>query len=69
MGPNPQETADMVIVTEEIFNGKLHFLYRFYLIKDIGLKCLTLHKKWNFPLKISSENMTKFARNCGFGHI
>ena len=26
MWPNPQETADLVTLTEEIFNGKLHFL-------------------------------------------
>ena len=26
MGPNPQETVDLVIFTEEIFTGKLHFL-------------------------------------------
>ena len=26
MGPNPQETADLVTFTEEILNGKLHFL-------------------------------------------
>ena len=26
MLPNPQETADLVTFTEEIFNGKLHFL-------------------------------------------
>ena len=26
MRPNPQETADLVSFTEEIFNGKLHFL-------------------------------------------
>ena len=26
MGPNPQETADVVTFTEEILNGKLHFL-------------------------------------------
>ena len=25
MWPNPQETADLVIFTEEILNGKLHF--------------------------------------------
>ena len=30
---------------------------------------LTLHKKWNFPLRISSLNVTIFAGNCGFGHI
>ena len=27
MWPNPQETADLVIFTEEILNGKLHCLY------------------------------------------
>ena len=26
MWPNPQETADLVMFTEEILNGKLHFL-------------------------------------------
>ena len=26
MQPNPQETADLVTFTEEILNGKLHFL-------------------------------------------
>ena len=26
MGPNPQETVDSVTFTEEILNGKLHFL-------------------------------------------
>ena len=27
MCTNPQETADLVTFTEEIINGKLHFLY------------------------------------------
>ena len=26
MWPNPMETADLVTSTEEVFNGKLHFL-------------------------------------------
>ena len=29
----------------------------------------SLHKKWSFPLMISSVNMTKSSGNCGFGHI
>ena len=29
----------------------------------------TLHKEWSFPLRISSVNVTKSLRNCGFGHI
>ena len=28
-----------------------------------------LHKKWSFPLTISSINVTKSAVSCGFGHI
>ena len=30
---------------------------------------VTLHKKWSFPLHISSLNKTKSAGNCGFGQI
>ena len=29
----------------------------------------TLHKKWSFPLRISSVNVTKSAVSPGFGHI
>ena len=29
----------------------------------------TLHKKWSGPLRISSINVTKSARNCWFVHI
>ena len=36
MWPNPKETADLVTFTEEILNGKLHFL-----CCEIGLKRLT----------------------------
>ena len=28
-----------------------------------------LNKKWNFPLRISSVNVTKSAVSCGFDHI
>ena len=38
--------------------------------KDTSEKIiLALHKKWSFPLRISSVNVTKSAGNCGFGHI
>ena len=33
-----------------------------------SLRNLTLHKKWSFPLRISSANVTKSAGNCGFCH-
>ena len=29
----------------------------------------TMHKKWSFPLKIPSVNVTKPIGNCRFGHI
>ena len=29
----------------------------------------SLHKKWSFPLKISSVNFTNSAGNRRFGHI
>ena len=28
-----------------------------------------LHKKWSFPLRISSVNVTESAGNCGISHI
>ena len=30
---------------------------------------LILHKKWSFPLRISSVNVTKSTVSCGFGHV
>ena len=30
---------------------------------------LRLHKKWSSSRRISSVNVTKFAGNCGFGHM
>ena len=34
MCPNPQKTANLVTFTEEILNGKLHFLYRVGLMHE-----------------------------------
>ena len=50
----PLETWNLLFLTKVIFHGTHH---------------LTLHKKWRFPLRISSVNLTKSAGNCGFGHI
>ena len=30
---------------------------------------LSLHKKWSFPLRIPSVNVTKSSDSCGSGHI
>ena len=35
MRPNPQETADFVTFTEEILNGKFHFLRSVSLIMKV----------------------------------
>ena len=40
---------------------------KFYLLESIIHQ--SLHKKWRFPLRIYPVNVTKFAENCGFGHI
>ena len=34
-----------------------------------ALLLVSLHKKWSYPLRISSVNLTKSAANSGFGHI
>ena len=31
-----------------------------------SIRCILLHKKWSFPLKISTVNATKSAGNCGW---
>ena len=45
------------------YYGHSHFPCR------VKRKDLTLRKKLSFPLRISAVNVTKAARNCGFGHI
>ena len=41
----------------------------FLKISNVTFELLTLHKKWSFPLRISSVNVTKSTDSCGFGHI
>ena len=36
---------------------------------EISTKFQSLHKKWSFPLRNSSVNVTKSAVSRGFGHI
>ena len=35
MWANPQEAGELVIITEETLNGKLHFLYSVYSLKPL----------------------------------
>ena len=40
-----------------------------YSFKNVAISYPTLHKKWDFPLRISSVNVTKSTGNYGFGRI
>ena len=46
MRPDPEETADLVTFTEEMLNGKFHFLYKVYR-KSAAHNYLTLQHKKN----------------------
>ena len=58
MRPNPQFPVDLVTFTEEIFNGKLHFLCSDYIAN--------LHKKTKLEYFsiYDSNNKTLFWVNC-----
>ena len=52
------------------YNKRFYYMLFLLLLQfHAPIKWLTLHKKWSFPLRISSVNVTKFAWNCGFGHV
>ena len=42
---------------------------KYFWKENLAHTLLTLHKKWSFPLRISSVHVTKSAVSCGFGHI
>ena len=52
-----------------LFKFTSHSMLASVKVKFMHVEELTLHKKWSFPLKISSVNVTKFAGNCSFGQI
>ena len=54
-------------VTMNVQDLKKHF--RIAIVKNLSFKTLALHKNWSFQLRISSVNVSKYAGNCGFGHI
>ena len=60
MWPNPQETADLVTFTEEILNGKLHFL-----CSAVGYALI--HKNWELhPLTQTKFRRTKCIRRTRY---
>ena len=60
-----------IIITSDIYQRhcvKYTVIHVFPCAKTES-QILKLQKKWSFPLRISSVNMTKSAGICGFGHI
>ena len=49
-----------------------HLIWSFFrknLMSESDVIFLSLHKKWSFPLRISSINVTSSAECCEFGYI
>ena len=57
MRPSPQETADLVTCTEEIFIGKLHFFLQWFQMEDWREKLQTLSSLTRKPPKIQSSTL------------
>ena len=53
--------------SQETIKGSFQFAGK--ICEQESALSMTLHKKWHFPLRISSVNVTKSAVSCGFGHI
>ena len=51
-------SIEIILVSLEEHIGETSFYWKY-----------ALHKKWGFPLRISSVNVTKFAVCGGFSHI
>ena len=56
MWPNPQKTADLIIVTEEILNGKLHFLCSVWETEDFTKKYTSIYNN------MSNHEYYRFGR-------
>ena len=66
MWKTPTEECYFIACNLKKVRVTLHVLFTFSkLCKWYQIAERTLHKKWSFPLRISSVNVTKF----GFGHI
>ena len=67
MWPNPQETAALVVFTEEILNGKLHFLcsvwWKVLMTPDRNFKLISLYSITFFYCKISKFPMVFKSAN------
>ena len=67
-----ESCGDEIMCPESDFPRIVHvFLRAFHVCFNVLLLPLPhpLHKKWTFPLGISSRYVTKSTGNCGFAHI
>ena len=58
-------------ITDNRDNNIMTIIFKYQIINSTSsnFRKSTLQKKWSFPLKIFSVNVTKSAGDCGFGHI
>ena len=61
MWPNSHDTADLITFTEEIFNGKLHFLRNACFFRKYG--GYTLSMQVTYESKYSRIDQVKFVKN------
>ena len=55
MSPNPQETANFFTFTEEILNGKFHFLYSEQYHEDLDETFLTVFDHYKVTWRLFSD--------------
>ena len=63
-----KNTWKMSLTNKEFQHKSLFCLFVFLDVFWVFIH-LALHKKWSFPLRISSLNVTKSAVSSGFSHI
>ena len=59
MQPNPRETGDLVTSTEEILNGKFHFLCSLYSQNLISISAW-IYEFRNFFLLMTNTNVSNY---------
>ena len=62
MGPNPQFPANLVTFTEEILNGKLHFLCS-VVFQNRHLNVRSFHLRYNISLKQMFVNLKALRKS------
>ena len=67
MWPDPQETADLVTFTEEILNGKLHFLCSERFLASVFFLIVIFQKFANSVFQTIAEGSDKLSREKGSG--